>query len=442
MCHRMRRVLALRAFALSSVFGLSLALAIPEARAQSCVSPRFSTCIDSDTYWPHPGPQRFAAVGGTEIVAPGQTAFSLAASYQNQPLLLDGPSPGLTGTRHVLIDHQINANFLFAHAISRRLQLDLAVPVTLYQSGAGASPIRGGDALRDTAVRDVRVGFAFVLIPRTSFGSEPAQPTGDGFAVTSRFALGAPIGDNDSFAGDRAVVYAPSVAADVRLGRLFFGGELGGRIRPVTEFAGARIGTQLTAALGAGVDIFPRRMLSSFIEGRAYANLPMQRADAVAADAAGSAPTTGRIVPAEWLVGLRTAPVLGGDLSFFAGGGGPIPLTEGALPVPRFRVVLGASFAPSDLDTDGDGVVDRLDRCPSQPGPLSAERPGCPEPPAEPPPAPPPVIAPVPAAPPPEPVPAAPPPEPVPAAPVTPSSSSSPSTSEPQPSSPTEESSP
>jgi OOP family OmpA-OmpF porin len=428
MCRLMRRVLALRAFAFSSVLGLSLALATPEARAQSCVSPAFSTCVDSDTFWPHPGPQRFAAVGGTEIVAPGQTAFSLVASYQNQPLLLDGPSPGLTGTRHALIDHQINANFLFAHAISRRLQLDLAVPITLYQSGTGASPIRGGDALRDTAVRDVRVGFAFVLMPRTSFGNATAQPNGDGVALTARFALGAPIGDNDSFAGDRGVVYAPSVAADVRLGRMFFGGELGGRVRPVTEFAGARIGTQLTAALGAGVDILPRRMLSSFIEGRAYANLPTQRADAVAVGAVGDAPTEGRIVPAEWLVGLRTAPVFGGDMSFFAGGGGPIPLTDGALPVPRFRAVLGASFAPSDLDTDGDGVVDRLDRCPSQPGPRSGERPGCPEPPAEPPSPPPPATEP-PAPPAPEPPPAS---EPVPA-------TSPPSPSDPQPSSPTEE---
>ena len=78
------------------------------------------------------------------------------------------------------------------------------------------------------------------------------------------------------------------------------------------------------------------------------------------------------------MLGLRSAPVLGGDVSFFGGGGGPIPITPGPVTVPRFRFVLGITYAPMNRDSDGDGVPDRIDRCPTQAGERGGERPGCP----------------------------------------------------------------
>ena len=69
----------------------------------------------------------------------------------------------------------------------------------------------------------------------------------------------APIGDNQDFAGERTVVSAPSVAADYRISRLFFGADVGVRIRPTTEFSGAKVGTQLTTAAGAGAPPLPPR---------------------------------------------------------------------------------------------------------------------------------------------------------------------------------------
>ena len=85
-----------------------------------------------------------------------------------------------------------------------------------------------------------------------------------------------------------------------------------------------------------------------------------------------------KIVPAEWFLGVRSAPLLAGDVSFLAGGGAPIPFGDDAITTPRFRFVLGAIYAPIQRDTDGDGIPDKNDLCPSRAGERGGERPGCP----------------------------------------------------------------
>jgi hypothetical protein len=376
----MRRVLARRA--LACVFlPLFLWLEESDARAQQCSNPLVSTCINSDTYWPHAGPQRFAAVGSAETVAERQIAFGLVTTYQSRPIVVSGPSPGGAGSDQFAVDDQVNANFLFAYGVTDRLQLDLGLPVTLVQTGAGTSPLTGGRPIRDTAVRDLRFGFAFAIVPRERIDLRRAAyegGPGKGFAVVSRLTFSAPTGDNTDFAGERTMVFAPSIAADYRVRRMFFGADIGGRLRPVTEFAGARVGSQLTTALGAGYDILPRDALSVLLEGRAYVNFAEQHTSQQSAFGITSQPNGETIIPAEWTLGLRSAPFLGGDVSFFGGGGGPIPITASPITVPRFRFILGVTYAPSNRDSDGDGVPDRIDRCPGQAGERSGERPGCP----------------------------------------------------------------
>ncbi|HVH43794.1 MAG TPA: hypothetical protein VM925_15680 [Labilithrix sp.] len=374
-----------RAFVRGAFTGISLLFALlleeTDARAQQCSSPYLSTCINSDTYWPHAGPQRFAAVGSAETVADRQIAFGLVTTYLSRPIIINGPSPGGAGTDQFAVDNQVNANFLFAYGITDRLQLDIGVPITLVQTGAGTSPLTAGRAIRDTSVRDMRFGFAYALVPRRRIDPWKAADEGGpgkGFALVSRLTMSAPVGDNADFAGERSLVFGPSLAADYRVWRMFFGADLGARLRPVTEFAGARVGSQITSALGAGFDILPRDALSVLLEGRAYVNLPEQHTTQQSAFGISSRPNGDVIVPAEWMLGLRSAPLLGGDISFFGGGGGPIPISASPITVPRFRFVLGITYAPIQRDTDDDGVPDRIDRCPTQAGERGGERPGCP----------------------------------------------------------------
>jgi OmpA-OmpF porin, OOP family len=83
------------------------------------------------------------------------------------------------------------------------------------------------------------------------------------------------------------------------------------------------------------------------------------------------------LIPAEWNVSLRSAPTRGGDLSVQLGGGGAIPFSGAdEITQPRFRFNLGIRWAPLARDTDGDGVLDAADRCPTIAARGSAD--GCP----------------------------------------------------------------
>jgi hypothetical protein len=216
------------------------------------------------------------------------------------------------------------------------------------------APLTGGLGLRDTAVRDIRFGFAYAILPL-------ARSAGvlQGFGLAGRFEVSAPTGDHDQFAGEGSGVFAPSVAADYRGGRAFAGIELGARIRPTSELLGARIGTQLLAAIGVGYDILPRDRLSLSAEAWALPGLAQQR-DVLPPEQPGvflSAPNGRYISPAEWQLAVRTAPLRSTDLSFQASGGGAIPL-DGDTPIttPRFRFTLGIRWAPGNTTSATGGA--------------------------------------------------------------------------------------
>jgi hypothetical protein len=351
------------------------------AYGKECTNPLVNTCINSDTYWPNAGPTRFATVSGTETVAPSQVAFGMMATYLSRPVLLRIASPGPGGSDQYVVDNQVNGNFLFAYGVTERLQLDFALPVTFIQTGAGTSPLTGGRDLRDTAVRDLRFGFAYALVPRdrVEFAAHPEKTgAGHNWAVLSRLTFSAPTGDSADFAGERSAVIAPSVAGDYRYDIFYAGLDLGARLRPVTEFAGARVGSQLTAGLGVGADVISKDRLSIAAEARTYLTFAEQHDTSQSAFGISSTPNGKTITPAEWMLTVRSAPILAGDIAFFAGGGGPIPIGDAAITVPRFRFLLGATYAPTARDTDGDGIPDKTDPCPTRAGARGGDHPGCP----------------------------------------------------------------
>jgi hypothetical protein len=346
-----------------------------------------NACINSDTFWPHAGPSQFMAVGGSETVARGQMGFGLVTSYQSRPLVLHLPSPGPVGSDHFVVDNQVNGTFLWSYGVSDRLELDVALPVTFIQSGSGVSAITGGESLRDTAMRDIRFGFSYALLarPRVAPDAPPGavlarSPNGLGLAL--RLEVAAPTGDRDQFAGERVGVFAPSLSADYRHGRFFAAAEVGARVRATSEFAGARIGTQATIGVGVGYDILPRELLAAVLEARALPTFPEQ-ADVAFTDHGLDSFANGKhITPAEWMLSARSAPIMGGDFAIQLGGGGAIPFDGDAPPTtPRFRFTLSLRYAPASRDTDGDGALDKDDRCPYEPAPPGSEpRDGCPHP--------------------------------------------------------------
>jgi OOP family OmpA-OmpF porin len=297
-----------------------------------------SPCINADTLWPHAGRAHFVAVGSTETVGPGRLAFGLVSAYLSRPVVLHVSSPGAGGSDQYAVNDLVDGTFLWAYGVSDRLELDFALPVTFYQQGTGLSPVTGGYGLNDTAMRDLRFGFAYTLL----------QHAADGLGLAGRLEVSAPSGDRSQFAGEGAAVFAPSVAADYRAGKVFAGAEVGARVRPTAELLGASVGTQVVTALAVGYDILPRSMLSAALEAWALPTLAEQ--GDVQVSPAGDLvrePNGKHIVPAEWQLSARTAPLRGGDLSIQLGGGGALPFGDAPVTLPRFRFTLGVRWAPS-----------------------------------------------------------------------------------------------
>jgi OOP family OmpA-OmpF porin len=346
------------AFAFVSALAWIACTAVARASGTAECATRVSPCINDDVLWPHAGPAHFVAVGSTETVAPGQLGFGLVTDYLSRPIILGLPPPG-SGSSDAVINDQVNGTFLWSYGATDHLELDVALPITFGQGGTGLGPVTGGDGLHDTAERDLRFGFAYALVPAPRVDPDlpgallPAKAARWGLAA--RFEMSAPTGDHDQFAGERSGVYVPSLAGELRTGRWRFGIEVGARLRPITELLGARVGTQMVTMAGAAFDILPRERLTASLEAWALPTLVSQ------GSGVGSP-----LVPAEWQLAARTAPLRGGDFAIQLGGGGAIPFGgEDEITRPRFRFTLGLRWEPLARDTDRAGVPDASDKCPT-----------------------------------------------------------------------------
>lgn len=351
----------------------------------SCSAPIVSACVDSDTFWPHAGPSQFLTVGGTETVAADRIAFGLVATYLSRPIVLHLPSPGPGGSDRPAVDNLLDATFLFAYGMTDRLELDLALPVTVFQDGEGTNALTNGGTIAATATRDLRFGATYTFLGRPR--KHPWRHDAGGFGLAGRFEMSAPTGDDNAFSAEPGAVFVPSIAADYRSHRFFAGVEVGARIRQVTDFAGARIGTQGVIAVGAGIDVLKQHdLLSVTGEVRWLPVFTEQASVSQTVSGLTSSANGTFITPAEWMVTARTAPFEGGDLTVQLGVGGWLPTSSFApVTTPRFRATLGLSFAPRGRDTDGDGIPDAVDHCPLEPGPKASEEgSGCPEKPTTP----------------------------------------------------------
>jgi hypothetical protein len=323
---------------------LSLASTAHATDCSGIVSP----CINDDILWPHAGPTRFVSIGSTETMADGRLGFGLANTYLSRPVVLHVKTPGGAGSDQNAVDNVVNGTFLWAYGVVSHLEVDVAIPVTYYQDGAGLSPVTGGYGLNNTATRDVRFGLTYGILPHDTVSPPaPAQGRADGLGLAARFEVSAPTGDRSQLAGEQSGVFLPSVSFDYRIGGFDVSAELGARIRPEVQLLSAQIGTQLVTALGFGCDILPRSLLTATLEAWALPTFDSQNDVSVEGGLYTTTPNGKHIAPAEWQLSARTAPLRGGDLSIQLGGGTSLPISGEVITQPRFRFTLGVRWAPT-----------------------------------------------------------------------------------------------
>ena len=301
-------------------------------------------------------------------------ALGLVADFSYRPLvILDADGDEVTP----VVDNQFFYHLGASLILQRRLRLSASLPLLLHsQGGAGSVPVEGlGNATlssRDGAgVGDARFSADFRLV----------GAYGGAFTLAVGGRVFAALGQEDQFASDGQARLAARLLWAGQPGWVSYAGQLGvlGHAER-DDFAGVPFGTDLTfgAALGLrvldgrltlGPEVYGSTVISDSGEGF------MKRAS----------------TPVEMLVGGKFHVGKSIRLGAAAGSG----LTQG-LGSPRLRVLASVEWLPSieappappppppaPRDQDGDGVLDRADACPREPGPerpRERARSGCPDP--------------------------------------------------------------
>jgi outer membrane protein OmpA-like peptidoglycan-associated protein len=370
-----------------------LIAAVPSAQAQ-VFSPPLAT-FNAQTFRPTLGTGNLFTVEGTLLPKPRWPIAGVVFEVANRPLRLVLQDTGETYA--ATVPTTFTAHLMAGAGITRWFSAALALPVVLYQGFDTRTPTSDVPNTPTVAgLGDLRLLTKFHLVERKGFG----------LAAVPQLTF--PTGSASSFRGDDTFGIEPRLAADYTFRNgVFIAANLGVYIRTynrTVDFDLVRVSDQLRYGLGVGV--------------------PLPRGFAVSAELNGATGFSKFVggplyTPLEWYAGARyaikssievSAGVGGGlvgavgspNFRFFAGVAYVIPGTTRARPRPPEPVVRPVVEAPTPEseapvpasescadaaaakdsvrcpDSDHDGVPDKLDACPSQPG--TREHSGCPEP--------------------------------------------------------------
>ena len=329
---------------------------------------------------PAPAGDAFFAVPGAGVQGKLRVSAQVLASYAHEPLVLRYVESGdkvqwVGGQAVVHVQASLEALRLF--------KLDLDLPVTVAMAGtSGALDAVSVTAPSGAAAGDLRAGLRFAVLRQR--GLLPA--------AALHFTLWAPVGAASSFSGAGVIRYQPGISIGAEHTHFLWGASVGARFQP--ESATTLVGSQVVGSAGAAVRFFGLTVGPElhYRVGTGDALLPL----VAKSSAAG----------AELLVGARYRL---GPMAFGLAGGPGLGRGPGT-PAYRLLAALSGTFdflSPTDgnpgdappaagptagvdprsaggqkntVDTDGDGVTDAEDACPSVVGDPSpgAVRRGCP----------------------------------------------------------------
>jgi hypothetical protein len=325
------------------------ALTSRAAQASGCASnPAFSTCFDANSLWLPAGHASFMSLPDTQVSAVRQVSLGIAIELLHRPVTLHVASPDSDGRDVHAIDAALDASFFMGIGVWKNLELTLAAPMRLYETGTGAAGVTSQNAppIERNAVRDPRVGLGYSLDNAIAIHGLGLRVAVDGSI---------PLADDSELAGEGSVVVMPNAALGLQAGPLKLGVSLGARLRHAQDFGDVRLGNQGFVALGLGVDLLDPGLLFLSLEAFGLPSLGSARAPAASA-----AVTAETLVPAEWLASIHSSFLENGSWTLSLAGGTGIPFSSETrqtmngtstthfigLSSPDFRALLALRFAP------------------------------------------------------------------------------------------------
>jgi outer membrane protein OmpA-like peptidoglycan-associated protein len=359
------------------------------------------TRFNVQLFRPSGAPQDLVVVTQSRPLSHLSVAGGPYLSYSLNPLTLV-PEGGDLG-KISLVGNRLQLDAMASVGLFDWVEVGVDMPLILAQGGQNLEVIGTEGSVESFVLGDLRF-TGKLAVPGLR---RPAEGKGFGAALTLNVSL--PTGEQDAFAGDGELTWAPGLVLDYRFGSGILLALNGGFWkRPDYVFNGVSVGDMMPFGVGTEVPIVRGSGITAV--GLVHGAVSLEKL-----------PNEPRQVPAELLIGLRWYSSTG--LTFTFGGGAgcgcslasptlsfftsiiwipaktrewealerfkdppePTPppvdpdadsvIGEGDL-CPNVAGPVGNSGCP-DTDQDGDSVADRLDRCPDQPA-GSRGRDGCP----------------------------------------------------------------
>lgn len=312
--------------------------------------------IDATQFHPTATGDGYLSVDGAFTLRHLGFGVGLYAGYAHRPLVLRDPSGAIAPGGEV-IAHQLGLDLVASFAIFDRLEIGVDLPIVPFQdTDNGALKLDGG--LAGFGLGDLRIDVKVRLYTFVS-GDQRV-------ALAAVVGVSAPTGDSGSFLGQGGASGFPRVVADWRWRRVGVALRFGAVLRSTSTFNDLAVTHQLGYGVAARAVIWRGLEALGEINGLIGVGLPSGSLSASEA-------------PVELSLGARYKLGFGLQLSLLAGAG----LSRG-YGTPDARAIFGIRYESpprpprvADADSDGDGIVDRLDRCPNERGVRELQ--GCPD---------------------------------------------------------------
>lgn len=272
-------------------------------------------------------------------------AFGVVGDWGYKPLAVYDKA---NGDKEVgsIVEHQFFVHVGGSLSLAERIRLGVNLPIAAYQTGDRITSNGRDFTPPDSALGDLRLSADLRLFGRY------------GGPITA--ALGAsvylPTGDQDKYTSDGNTRVQPHINVAGDIGIFAYAVKAGFNYRPLDdEFVqGKKLGSELLGGVSAGLRLANKKLLIG----------PELYGSTVVTDEKSFFKK--RTTPAEVMFGLHYT---AGDFRFGAGAGTGVFAGSRGWGSPQVRGLVNIEWMPAyNDDSDGDGVPDSEDACPTQPG--------------------------------------------------------------------------
>ncbi|WP_284668648.1 Ig-like domain-containing protein [Myxococcus sp. SDU36] len=317
-----------------------------------------SQSIDVQQYKPGPSSKDILGVQSAQVHSHLGWNVGVSVNYGDKPLNFMDPRSGRYIT--ALVRSQVGVDLMGSVGLFDRLELGVLLPVTLQRSQAAPMVDPSfAQGVGSGGIGDLRLVPKARLLEEGSFG----------LALTVPVVL--PTGGGSDFLGSSGVGVQPRLVAEYGE-RFRLAANVGVDFRQMQQLRNLNVGNAVSYGMGAELPFTVREVplaLAATVVGAV--NLEQQDTEER---------------PLELLAALKYR-ALGGFSAHVGGGPG---LTRG-YGTPGFRLLAGFSYSPepsrepqpaAPVDTDGDGILDIHDACPTEPEDKDGfqDEDGCPDP--------------------------------------------------------------